>query len=320
MTLKINGMFRSHRSQDIMHRWEGNPLITISDLDFKCSDVHNAGVIDFEGKILLMLTIEDLSGKRAIHLARTSDGGQFHVDTEPFLRPSSDPKYMQHELRGVLDPRITYLDDTYYIVYNALGLHGYRLGLAKTDDFETVERLGLISEPDTKAGMLFGEKIKGRYARLERPSHGHSIWVTYSDDLVHWGGSELVMSPRGGFWDSDRIGPGAVPVRIDAGWLLIYYGVKNTSAGPIYRTGAAILDHADPTKIVGRVGTPILSPRKKYERLGDVANLVFATGAVIDDDEHLHIFYGAADSCICMAVTPLKELIANCVESTEGCR
>lgn len=317
MALKITGMFRSQRSQDIAHRWEGNPLITISDLDFKCSDVHNAGIIEFQDQVLMLLTIEDLSGRRALHLARASKGGLFKVEKEPFLRPSADPKYRQHELRGVLDPRITFLDDTYYIVYNALGIHGYRLALAKTDDFETVERLGFISEPDTKAGMLFPEKINGRYARLERPSHGYSIWVTYSDDLIHWGASELVMSPRGGFWDADRIGPGAVPLEIECGWLLIYYGAKNTSAGPIYRTGAAILDHEDPTKIVGRVGTPILSPRKKYERLGDVSNLVFATGAIIDQDNQLHIFYGAADSCICMAATSVQDIIENCIKSTE---
>jgi predicted GH43/DUF377 family glycosyl hydrolase len=172
----------------------------------------------------------------------------------------------------------------------------------------------MISEPDTKAGVLFPEKIRGRYARLERPGQGESIWITYSDDLIHWGASELVMSPRGGYWDTNRIGAGAVPIAIEKGWLLIYYGAKETSAGPIYRIGAAVLDRAEPTKVLGRVGIPILSPRMNYERVGDVPNLVFATGAVMDTDNELHIFYGASNSCICMGTTTVEEIIANCVE------
>lgn len=320
MALKINGMFKKRRSQDIVHRWEGNPLITISDLGFKCADIHNAGVIDFQGKLVLLLTIEDLSGKRSVHLARPTEAGLFKVDTKPFLQPSSESPYKQHESGGVLDPRVTFLDDTYYIVYCALGRHGYRLALAKTDDFEKVQRMGLISEPDTKAGMLFPEKINGRYARLERPSHGSGIWVTYSDDLIYWGDSQLVITPRSGFWDDSRIGPGAVPMKIDTGWLLIYYGAKNTSAGPIYRIGAAILDHDEPTKVIGRSGVPILSPRERYERLGDVPNLVFTTGAIIDSDRQLHIFYGASDSCICMAAASVEEIVANCIGLTEAKR
>jgi len=132
---------------------------------------------------------------------------------------------------------VTFLDGVYYILYNAFGNYGYRLELARTEDFRSVERIGLISEPDTKAGVLFPDKIKGRYARLERPGDG-SIWITYSNDLLHWGGSELVISPRGGFWDESRIGAGATPMEIDQGWLVLYYGVKEAPAGPIYRIGA----------------------------------------------------------------------------------
>ena len=66
--------------------------------------------------------------------------------------------------------------------------------------------MGFISEPDTKGGALFPRKIDGRFARIERPGEGRSLWVSFSDDLVHWGGMEIIIAPRGGFWDSSWIG------------------------------------------------------------------------------------------------------------------
>ncbi len=301
---------------DIVQRWESNPLIDITDLDFKCSDVHNAGVVFFGGEILLLVTIEQLAGKRNIHLAREANG-YFSVEKTPFLKPSEDPKYKQHESNGVLDARVTLLDGVYYIMYIALGEHGYRLGLAKTEDFISVERIGLISEPDTKTGVLFPARINGRYARLERPRHGHSVWVTYSDDLIHWGSSELVISPRDGYWDTSRIGVGSVPIEIDEGWLVLYYGAKDTSAGSIYRIGAIILDKEDPSRVIGRAGIPILSPRENYERIGDVPNIVFSTGAILTANGMITIFYGAANSCICIGTTTVEEIVATCMQSKE---
>jgi predicted GH43/DUF377 family glycosyl hydrolase len=297
-----------------VHRWEQNPLIDISDLDFNCSDVHNAGVVDFHGEVLLLVTIEHLTGHRAIHLARPTSNGHYKVENKPILNHSDEHKYTRHESRGILDGRVTFLDGVFYILYNAFGDYGYRLALARTKDFKSFERIGLISEPDTKAGVLFPVEINGQYARLERPSDG-SIWVSYSVDLLHWGGSELVISPRGGFWDESRIGAGATPIEIDKGWLVLYYGVKDTQSGPIYRIGAVILGRNDPTKIVGRTNIPILSPREKYERIGDVPNLVFPSGAIADNDGNLKIFYGAANSCICVGTTTIDKIIENCFES-----
>ena len=315
MIVRSNSVLTRRRGQDIVHRWEGNPLIDISDLSFKCSDIHNAGVVSFQGQVFLLVTIEYLSGRRSIHLARPTGDGHYDVEREPFLSPSRERKYKRHESRGVQDARVTFLEGVYYILYNALGDYGFRLGLARTEDFQSVERIGLISEPDTKAGTLFPAKIKGRYARLERPRDGSSIWITYSNDLVHWGGSQLVISPREGFWDANRIGTGPPPMEIEQGWLVLYYGAKDTSAGPIYRIGTVILDKQEPTQVVGRADIPILSPREKYERIGDVPNLVFSSGAVLDADGQLKLYYGAADSCICVGTTTIDEIVTNCVES-----
>jgi predicted GH43/DUF377 family glycosyl hydrolase len=314
MTINSGRLLTKECSRDIVHRWEHNPLIGIKDLDFNCADIHNAGVVYFKGEVLLLVTIEYLTGHRGIHLARPTPDGHYEVEHKPFLKQSGQYKYLCHESKGVLDGRVTFLEGLYYILYNAFGDYGYRLGLARTKDFEKVERMGFISEPDTKAGVLFPAKIKDRYTRLERPGDG-SIWVTYSDDLLHWGGSEIVISSRGGFWDESRIGAGAIPIEIDEGWLVLYYGVKETSGGPIYRIGAVILDKQEPTKIVGRTNIPILSPRLNYERIGDVPNLVFPSGALVDEKGNLKIFYGAANSCICFGTTTIKDVVDNCFES-----
>ncbi len=312
-------MFRRHgHGRDIAHRWEGNPLIRIEDMDFMCADVRCAGVALYNEETILLVTIEHLSGQQSIHLARTDGRQTFHLDKNPFLAPIAEGPDAQHEVWGVMDARVTVMDGIYYIMYLAYGKHGYRIGLATTKDFQSVERVGLISEPDTKGGTLFPVKFNGRYARLERPQQGHAVWLSYSDDLRHWGDSKRVMAPRFGYWDNTRIGAGAPPMLIDEGWLVIYYGVKDTSSGPLFRLGSVILDRNDPSKVVGRSNIPILAPREKYERIGDIPNLVYSTGAFIDSDGKIHIFYGAADSCVCMATTGIDEICTECRASTSA--
>jgi len=304
-------------SRDVIHRWEGNPLIRLENIGFMCADLHSAGVTVFDDDALLLVTIEHQKGHQEIHLARCDKAGQFHVDREPFLAPSTDPAYEVYEERGVMDARVTFMDDVYYIVYLANGRHGYRVGLAKTADFQTVERIGLISEPDTKGGALFPEKIGGRYARLFRPKEGGSIWLSFSDDLIHWGDFCGVLRPRPGFWDSARIGVGVPPIKTVHGWMLIYYGVKVTSAGPLFRIGAAFLDLEDPIQVHCRANVPILSPRERYERIGDIPNIIYTTGALVDHED-VHLFYGAADSCLCMGHATIEEIHNTCMESEEA--
>ena len=303
--------------RDTVHRWEGNPIISISDLDFKCSDIRNAGVVQYKDDIILLVNIEHLSGNHCIHLAHRQKNKRFLVDKEPFMYPCSDSGFEQHESQGLMDPRVTFIDGVYYIMYVANGEHGFRIGLASTSDFKTVERIGIISEPDTKGGALFSSKINGKYARLERPNEGNSIWVSYSDDLVYWGESKPVLSPRDGFWDLNRVGTGPPPVETDKGWLIIYYGVKETSAGPLYRMGAAIVDKEEPNKVLGRSNIPILSPREDYERLGDTPNIVFSTGALMKNSS-LDVYYGAADSCICMGSAALEDIQYICLDRRKG--
>ncbi len=304
------------RGPDIIHRWEGNPVITIESLPFRCADITNAGAVKLGDEYVLLVTIESLEGTFSIYPARSKDGyRRFEVAAEPLLAPSENGEFAVYEERGVLDARIVSLEGSYYICYNALSHHGYRLALARTDDFRSVERVGLTSLPDTKTGTLFSRKINGQYARLERPAERGSIWLSYSDDLQYWGGSEVVMTPRGGFWDCDRIGVAAPPMETDDGWVVIYYGVKGTSAGPLFRLGAAMLDPDNPARVLHRTNVPILAPREDYERIGDLPNLVFSCGALLEDGGKVRLYYGASNSCICIGTLTLSELMKDCLAS-----
>jgi predicted GH43/DUF377 family glycosyl hydrolase len=99
------------------------------------------------------------------------------------------------------------------------------------------------------------------------------------------------------------------PIKTDKGWLEIYHGVRMTASGPIYHAGSVLLDLEDPSKIVARCDEPILSPRENYERIGDVNNVVFACGAIVEEDRSIKVYYGSADTSICMAMGDLDELI-----------
>ena len=302
------------KGRDIISRSCKNPLISLSDLPFQAGDIWNAGVVRFEGKYLMLFTVEELEGYCSIYRADSADGEEFTIDAEPFMVRQQSPPDAMYESVGIRDPRITPLNGEFFIAYVADGDHGLRIALARTRDFRSVERLGYLTQVDVKNGVMFPRKIGGRYALLKRPDAGSSIWLSYSDDLEFWGECTAVMTPRGGFWDSTRIGASAPPIEIDEGWLLIYYGERGTSAGPLVRLGAVVLDRDDPSRVLARSNVPILSPRERYERIGDVPNVVFSTGVLLDDGI-LSVYYGASDSCICLGKAPLDVVVRACFNS-----
>jgi len=297
-----------------------NPLIAIEDVPSAISDIWNAGAIRFRNEYILLLTVETLEGLGAVYLARSADGYRFSVEPSPFMTASKHDLCARYETFGIRDPRITQIGETFYITYIADSEAGQRIGLARTKDFESVERMPLLSEPDTKGACLFPRKFEPpsrAYAMLERPSSGGSIWLSYSDDLMHWGSSTILLTPRGGYWDSNRIGPAGPPIEFECGWLLIYYGEKDTSAGPLVRLGAAILSKNDPARVFARSNIPILAPRERYERVGDVGNVVFSCGAILENESEVKVYYGASDSCICLGIGTLDEIIRTCRSSEE---
>ena len=297
---------------DALHRWEGNPAISVEDVPFRANTVFNGTPVRTSDGIYLLLRIEGQHGYSFFALARSEDGLHFTLDDEPVMLPAKEGPFALYEKKGIEDPRITMIDGVCYVMYTAVGECGPRIAIAKTDDYVNYERIALVSEPGNKDGILFPRKIKGRYARLDRPigQGTGSMWVSYSPNLIDWGDSEVIITPRSGYWDDYRIGASVTPIETAEGWLEIYHGVRMTTSGPIYRIGMVLLDLDDPSKVIKRGDAPILSPREDYERIGDINNVCFACGAILEDDGDMKVYYGAADTSICIATCNLQKLLA----------
>jgi len=297
-------------------RYKKNPILVREDIPYPCNTVFNAAACKFEGKYILLLRIEDLSGRSHFTLARSEDGYHFSVDRRPWITPSEDPDFEPYERYGVEDPRITQIGDTYYILYTAFGPYGPRVGIGSTKDFVHFERLGLVTEVDNKDAVLFPEKIKGKYVMIDRPSGfgglKGDIWIQYSPDLVYWGEARVLLTPVPG-WGSSKLGISTPPIKTPKGWLALYHGVRETGSGRLYRIGALLLDLENPGRVVGYTPHFIFGPEEQYERTGDVPNVVFPCGAILEDDGTLKMYYGAADTSIAMAEAKVEEIIDLCM-------
>ena len=103
-------------SYDVIQRWEGNPMLTIEDIPFPCSTVFNAACAKYNGQYILLLRVEDLTGRSVFALARSDDGYHFDLEPEPVMTPCKGPGcFNEYEKKGIEDPRITEIDGTYYI-------------------------------------------------------------------------------------------------------------------------------------------------------------------------------------------------------------
>jgi len=103
---------------------------------------------------------------------------------------------------------------------------------------------------------------------------------------------------------------GTQPIETEEGWVIIYHGVRSTAAGAIYRVGLALLDPEQPWKVIRRSDEWVLAPRAPYERLGDVPDVVFPTGAILDRNANeFRLYYGAADSTVGLALADPQEFI-----------
>jgi len=296
--------------EELFVRDEHNPLIEVSDLPYPANAVFNAGVADLGEEVLLLLRVESRSGRSHLTVARSRNGvTDWRIDDHPLLHPDQGSPY---EAYGIEDCRITWVEDLdrWGLAYTAYSGYGPAVALATTGDFKTVERLGIAFPPNNKDAALFPRKIKGRYAILHRPRGDEgSIWIAYSRDLTHWGQSEVLLPLRHGpWWDGGKVGTGLPPIETDKGWLLIYHGIKQAPSGPIYRVGAALLDLDEPNRVIARTPHWILGPQAPYERTGDVPNVVFPCGGIVRDGE-LWMYYGAADSSICVAKGKFKRII-----------
>ena len=305
--------------KEFVTRYQGNPILTKDDIPYKVETVHNAGVTKYNDKYMMLFRSHKDNGRSIIGLAESDDGFNFTSTSEPFMTPSKDGLFAEYEAFGVEDPRITFLEGVYYITYSAYSKHGVRIGLAKTPDFKSVERIAFITQADYRNTVIFPEKIDGRYVKLDRPHSDISpwaIWISYSPDLLHWGDSRVVIKPVTYHWDEMKIGPGAVPVKTDRGWLNIYHGVFPTMDGCVYRLGVALHKLDDPACVLGISDRWILQPEDPWEITGYVHNVVFTCAAIAENDGTIKLYWGGADKVMCAGTAIIDELVELCLTDT----
>lgn len=300
----------------IVARYKKNPILTREHVPYQVATVHNAGMTKYKDKYIMLFRSHLHNGRSIIGIAESKDGYNFKVGNEPFLIPSSDGVFGEYEEYGVEDVRISEIDNEFLLTYSAYSRHGVRIGLAKTKDFKTVERISLITQSDLRNVVIFPEKINGFYVRLDRP-HSEiskwSIWISYSPDLIHWGNSKVIIKPETYHWDEMKIGPGATPIKTDRGWLNIYHGVFETMSGVVYRLGVALHDLEDPSIVLGVSDEWILQPEDPWEITGYVPNVVFTCGAIPEPDNTVKIYWGGADSVMCVGSAKIDELVELCL-------
>ncbi|MDP0495907.1 MAG: glycoside hydrolase family 130 protein [Verrucomicrobiota bacterium JB024] len=298
----------------LLQRHPANPLLAPTSMPIPCSAVFNSGAVSFDGKVLLLMRVEDLARDNHFHIATSEDGVHFEVSEEPIEYPlrETEEKFLDNRF----DMRITPLEGTYYVSHASwLGGFGCCSGLARTDDFRTLTAVGELSVPSNRNAALFPEKINGRYARLERPQDidgSGRIWVSYSPDLIYWGDAQPILLPKTP-WSRNKSGPGAVPIKTDKGWLCIYHAVADNCATSNYYLGVMLLDLDQPHKVLAAPRQFILQPEMPYECMGQVPNVVFTNGAVVMPDGMVNVYYGGADTCVCLAQVPLDELLEFCL-------
>jgi beta-1,4-mannooligosaccharide/beta-1,4-mannosyl-N-acetylglucosamine phosphorylase len=319
-----------------MKRCPQNPIVSRSDIPcikpylMDISSVFNPGAVRSDDQIVLLLRIQNRGRETSLLPAFSRDGVAFEIAAEPIrFHGLEKPEF---PIYHIYDPRITRIDESYYITLAMDTDSGCRIGLARTSDFRRFAFLGILLDEDARNAVLFPEKIKGEYIMLYRPnrsrldggiSSGSEIALAVSQDLLNWTPKSILMKGRFHYWD-ELIGSGPPPIKTRAGWLHIYHGVAtHFAACNIYQAGVVLLDLNHPEKVIGRSRYNILEPRELYELTGQVPNVVFPTGLVpalhhrngfVDQDAELLLYYGAADTCVGLATTTVRELLEACDE------
>jgi predicted GH43/DUF377 family glycosyl hydrolase len=224
--------------------------------------------------------------------------------SERVLSPS-----MEAEQAGMEDARfVRFVDDdgsvTYYATYTAYSGSLISQQLLATKDFQSFTSVPLVGPAAANKGLaLFPRRIAGRYAAMSR-SDRESNTLAFTDHLAVWSSASPCQTPTES-WETLQLGNCGPPIETDAGWLVLTHGV-----GPMrtYSIGAILLDLDDPTRVLGRLRRPLLTPLSD-EQDGYVPNVVYSCGALVHADT-LVIPYGICDSAIGVATVAVPELLA----------
>jgi predicted GH43/DUF377 family glycosyl hydrolase len=305
-----------------LERYPGNPILSpIKEHYWESRYVLNAAAVRIGDRVYLLYRAFGDDEISRIGLAITDGYHVLERLTEPVFTPHDEK-----DKKGVEDPRVVIIEGKIYMLYTAYDGAIAQISAASiaVDDFlnrrwDKWERMGFaFRDIWDKDAILFPEKIDGKYVIYHRIEP--SIWVSHLDKLEFPAPKEkhsIILGPRSGrMWDSLKIGGGSQPIKTKYGWLLIYHGVDRDR---VYRLGVILTDLDNPERLLYRSPNPILSPETACE-IGDescwVPRVVFTCGAVpvkdktvLDADDEILVYYGAADTYICLASAKVGDLI-----------
>ncbi|MBN2640285.1 MAG: glycoside hydrolase family 130 protein [Victivallales bacterium] len=313
-------------------KYSGNPVLSAQNIPYNSSLVFNAGVTKYNGKYIMVFRNDygffpggQKDKGTNIGVAFSDDGLNWETQPTPWIEIKDDP-----EISRFYDPRLTVIDGRCYMCFAVDTEHGVRGGVAVTDDFDSYEILSM-STPDNRNMVLFPEKIKGNFIRLERPfpeyGRGYKerfdIWMSESPDCRYWGDTRLVLGTEDVPFANSKIGPGAPPVKTSAGWLTTFHAVwkhedkllkgwETSDWRKEYYGGLALLDLDDPSKVIGIYKEPLLKAEHEYEIDGFRGSVIFPGGMILEDDGEVKIYYGAADTFEAVATADVNYLISLC--------
>lgn len=284
----------------------GEPILRPQGTGFESAGAFNPAVIRHDGRYVMLYRAQDAKKVSRLGRATSQDGIHFVRDPEPALVPEAE----YEKGGGVEDPRVVRLGPTFYLTYTAYDGHDAQLALATSTDLRRWERRGVIMPANrgrwnvhwTKSGAILDRKVGGRwwmYYMADAAGGYDQTGVAWSEDLVHW--TEALDAPvlprRPGRFDARVVEPGPPPVITDEGILLVYNGADEHL---VYRTGWALFDGNDPTRLLARSEEPTFAPERPWEREGQVPNVVFVEGLVRDGRRWL-FYYGGADTYVGVA-------------------
>lgn len=310
-------------------RSKENPLLSPNkDNSWEAEAVFNGSLVK-DGSTYTMvyraLSIEHIhEGKRlklsTVGAAQSGDGMHFRKRRQLISPSESWDKY------GCEDPRITKFEGKYYIFYTAIGnwppnADGIKVAVGVTGNLEHMEEKHLVTPFNAKAMGMFPECINGKIAvvltaNTDRPPAkiclalldtieqlwDHTWWEAWYKEL------DKHVIPIF-HTDSDHLEVGAAPVKTDDGWVLVFCYIENYFANNrVFRIDAALLDLANPQKLIGQTLDPLLVPEEQYEIYGMVPNVIFPSGAFVEEGQFF-VYYCACDTSVCRASITLNDLI-----------
>jgi predicted GH43/DUF377 family glycosyl hydrolase len=310
-----------HKETDFVRMSKKPILVPRPHVPWEAKAVFNPAAIRIDGTTYVLYRAMSLDNTSVIGLAETKDGVKitYRPDVPVYVpRESFEDKKVPNGNSGCEDPRLVQIKDhiyMYYTAYNGVNTPSIAVSSIAVKDF--VAHVWKWSKPslvtrdgyDDKDGCIHPEKVNGKYFLFHRVNN--MICGDYGSSPSFPERNTFknipVMTPRPGMWDEKKVGMSVPPIKTDKGWLLLYHGISDHGT---YRIGAVLLDKRDPTIILARTTDFLFEPREKYEKEGQIGNVVFPCGAVVVKDM-IHMYYGAADSVINVASLSLKKLLAS---------